>query len=186
MFTKVGVETKWRLLILATWATWSKRSSSIAKPPCPRNVDDAASSQSKLGTIDYKMKNTELLFWQAYILHGYGWFQTQKSRSWATRFAYGVVEGRTRTCDLTSWFKIVNNKQHHPIPTQIPTRKSLVFGIEPGQSGPDWDTELCYSSSASTGSIASSGTRTIAIDPIRIKASSPSISVNWYHSLDAG
>lgn len=78
MFTKVGVETKWRLLILATWATWSKRSSSIAKPPCPRNVDDAASSQSKLGTIDYKMKNTELLFWQAYILHGYGWFQTQK------------------------------------------------------------------------------------------------------------
>lgn len=78
MFTKVGVETKWRLLILATWATWSKRSSSIPKPPCPRNVDDAASSQSKLGTIDYKMKNTELLFWQAYILHGYGWFQTQK------------------------------------------------------------------------------------------------------------
>ena len=36
-------------------------------------------------------------------------------------------EGRTQTCDLTSWFKIVNNKQHHPIPTQIPTRKITGF-----------------------------------------------------------
>lgn len=127
MFTKVGVETKWRLLILATWATWSKRSSSIAKPPCPRNVDDAASSQSKLGTIDYKMKNTELLFWQAYILHGYGWFQTQKKPLLSDSICIRCGEGRTRTCDLTSWFKIVNNKQHHPIPTQIPTRKITGF-----------------------------------------------------------
>lgn len=95
-------------------------------------------------------------------------------------------EGRTQTCDLTSWFKIVNNKQHHPIPTQIPTRKITGFRHRTRQSGPDWDTELCYSSSSSTGSIASSGTRTIAIEPIRIKASSPSISVNWYRLLDAG
>lgn len=128
MFTKVGVETKWRLLILATWATWSKRSSSIPKPPCPRNVDDAASSQSKLGTIDYKMKNTELLFWQAYILHGYGWFQTQKKPLLSDSICIRCgAEGRTRTCDLTSWFKIVNNKQYHLIPTQIPTRKITGF-----------------------------------------------------------
>lgn len=128
MFTKVGVETKWRLLILATWATWSKRSSSIPKPPCPRNVDDAASSQSKLGTIDYKMKNTELLFWQAYILHGYGWFQTQKKPLLSDSICIRCgAEGRTRTLNLTSWYKIINIKHHYLIPTQIPTRKITGF-----------------------------------------------------------
>lgn len=50
----------------------------------------------------------------------------KKDLNWGL-FTYFWCEGRTRTCDLTSWFKIVNDKQYHLIPTQIPTRKITGF-----------------------------------------------------------